>query len=402
MGSPRSNARVRASVAAGLLVLVGGCTLAPARVWNLDQLHEPDGTPRGRARLMNDLEYVLTRLFEKTHYGGAAFREQQAEGKRIKNPLGECFDNVVGLADAKRDEQVAGLQAWAYGWLAVDCTYVLSRERCAFELGGLARDLRVPASAPPPEGEAVTPEGVKTALDELLAAVRGVVAAPALAGTSLVDACARVRALPLDRAGALRLLRATNELLTNDRDLPELAPLRELRLALAQRCVVLALRKALADPNGRVRAAALDSALIAFPSERDALLHAAITDAMENVEAPEEVVQRALELLAEHGLPQAPAGTESAVFERGWEDLLLQVVRISPEGPVNAAACRALGKVTAAPGSLRPEVWLAWARARPPAPTPPQPAAPDTAPSQTPPADPSAPAEAPHGAGASP
>ena len=50
MGSSRSIVPARAGAVTVLFLLAGGgslaCTLAPAKVWNLEQLHEPDGTPR--------------------------------------------------------------------------------------------------------------------------------------------------------------------------------------------------------------------------------------------------------------------------------------------------------------------------------------------------------------------
>lgn len=357
MGLLRRIARV--SVPAGLSFLAAACTLAPAKIWNLEQLHESDGTPRRRGNLHGDFEYLLTQAFRKTNFGGPEFQARQRDEKRIKDPLGKCFDNVLALSEARRDERVAGLQAWAFAWLAVDCTYVLSRERCALELGSLARDLSVPAAAPPPEGEPSTPEALKPHFDRLLEVVRGVQAAPGLAGSSLSEVCAGIRALPLDRAGALRLLRVANHLLENGEGQPHLQALRELRNVLAQRCVILALRAALTDPQGRVRAAALESAVRAFPSERAALLRWGVTDEMQGVEERGLVALRALQLVARSGLPTPPEGVSAADFARTWEELLVQVLRLSLEGPHSAAACQALAKITGAPLTLRPEVWIA-------------------------------------------
>lgn len=367
MGLPRSLARV--AVPAGLSFLAAACTLAPAKVWNLEQLHESDGTPRRRGNLHGDFEFLLTQAFRKTNFGGPEFQARQSEEKRIKDPLGECLENVLELSEARRDERVAGLQAWAFAWLAVDCTYVLSRERCVLELGGLARDLRVPDAAPLPEGAASTPAELEPHFDELLEVVRGVQAAPGLAGSSLADVCAKIRALPLDRNGALRLLRVANHLLQNGEDPPHLQPLRELRNVMAQRCVILALRAALADPSGRVRAAALDSVLIAFPGERAQHLRWAVTDEMKGIEERGLVALRALELVAKNGLPPPPEGVAPEEQRRAWEELLVQVLRLSLEGPHSAAACRALAKITGEPLTLRPEVWIArWQASVPPAP----------------------------------
>ncbi len=397
MACPRVIACARAWVVAGLLLAgfgAAGCTLAPAKVWNLEQLHETDGPPRRRGNLHGDFEFLLTQAFRKTNFGGPEFQQRQAEEKRIKNPLAKCLENVLALSHARRDERVAGLQAATYAWLVVDCTYVLSRERCALELGGLARDLGVAAAPAPPEGEPTTPEAVKSCLDLLLTTLREIQAAPGLAAGSLAETCARLRALPLDRPGALRLLRATNQLLENGEGEPTFAPLRELRRALAQRCIVLALRAALTDPEGRVRAAALESALSAFPSERAELLRWAVTASMEGVLQREDVSLRGLELVARFGLPTPPAGVAEADFERTWCGILVQVLRLAYDDRHNTAACQALAKITGAPASLRPEVWMARRReaeALAPEPEP----APDSAAPTVP-----APAPAPDGAGA--
>ena len=45
------------------------------------------------------------------------------------------------IRDAPRDERVAVTQATVFAWLARDCTYVLSRERCVLELGEVLADL---------------------------------------------------------------------------------------------------------------------------------------------------------------------------------------------------------------------------------------------------------------------
>lgn len=371
MGSSRSLLRAREGSSAGsrqlavwlALVLAGSCTLAPAKVWNLEQLHEPDGTPRRRGQLMGELEFVLQNISRDTNFGGAEFQAERAEGQRIDDPFGECFANVLALARSQRDERVAALQVSAFAWLAVDCTYVLSRERCALELGDLARDLGVAEAGAPPAGEPASPTSVREGFEALLAAVRGVEAAPGLAGDSLAEACARIRALPLERAGALRLLRASNRLLEPNESDPAYAPLRGLRLELAQRCTVMALRAALEDAHGLVRAAALEAALRAFPAERAELLRRAIVEPMEGVEARDEVSLRALQLLARHGLPSAAGADAEAELEHEFQGVLVQVLRLSLSGPHDAAACQALAKITRQAPTLRPERWFAYWRA---------------------------------------
>jgi hypothetical protein len=358
MGRPRSIARPGAWALLPTLLAASGCRVAPAKVWNLEQVHAPDGSPKRRANLRRDWEYLLGELFERTNFGGP---ERQAEAEReekIEDPFGTCFENVLALEDCERDEKVAGLQAAAFAWLAVDCTYVLSRERCVLALGDLAQALDLAGAATPPGGEPATAEAVKALFDELVATVREVVAAPDLAGSSLEDLAGRVRALPLDRQGALRLLRATNALLAKREGGAVLAPLRALRLDLARRSTGLALRAAYDDRHGRVRAAALEAGLRAFPLERAALLRWAVSDPMEAVEARSEVSLRALQMVARYGLPES-ADEPPEELERSWRELLLQVLRSQVDGPHTIAACQALAKVTGQPPTILPEVWLA-------------------------------------------
>lgn len=337
--------------------------MAPARAWNLDELHTSDGRPRRRGRVQGDLAYFLTQGLGRTNFGGPEFRARQAQEKRIQDPLGKCLQNVLALARCGRDERVAGLQAAAFAWLGVECTYVLSRERCVIALGELALALRLEESPPAPEGDAATAEEVAAALEELVSTLREVVAAPGLAGDSLERVCERLRGLPLDRAGALRLLRATNALLAEGERGAVLAPLRELRLELARRSSALALRAALEDAHGRVRAAALEASLRAFPAERAERLRWAMTEPMETVESRELVSLRALELIASYGLPPPSEGEDPERFQRSWHERLLQVLVAQVDGPHTIAACRALERITGEPGTLLPEVWLARWRA---------------------------------------
>ena len=201
----------------------------------------------------------------------------------------------------------------------------------------------------------------------------------------LSEACAEVRALVLERQGALRLLRAANALLKGDTGYTALEPLRELRLELAGRCVGLALHLVLADPQGRVRAAGLEACVRSSPAKREELLRWALVGPMPDLPERDELTLRALELIASNGLPPAPAGQDSATREQGWVALLLQaatplsaeVLALSPgrvelsavdDGRITLAACRALARVTGRPTSLRPEVWMAWWRESSPGP----------------------------------
>ncbi len=350
-------------------VVSAGCHVAAAKVWNLEQVHEPDGTPRRVGRLRSDLWYVVDTFLERSHYAGEDLRNRGDE--KIEDPLGECLENLVELGACKDDQHVVALKVASFAWLAVDCTNVLSRERCALELGPLGRELGLrELPALPAEGEAAGPDQVKTAFEALASASR---ASAQGTGTTadLREACASAQALVLGREGALRLLRASNVLLERDRGAPALEALRELRLELARRCMALALRQALADPDGLVRAAALESAVRVAPEQRSELLRWALTDPLEIPHRPD-VAVRALALISRYGVPPAAAGEDPETALRAWQELLIEVLRgkgawsvqvdSAAEGQLSLWTCRALSRISGRPGSLRPEVWLAWWR----------------------------------------
>jgi hypothetical protein len=350
----------------GLLVgLLGaaGCRVAEAKVWNLEQVHEPDGTPKRVGRLRSDWSFLLYSALEATNYGGEDFRNQQ--DRKIDDPLGECLENVVELADCPDDLEVVALKAAAYAWLAVDCTYALSRERSALELGPVARKIgldhpvQVPADSAP-----AGPEQVGVAFTDLVTAARECLRTKGGAEAELRAACAAVRELVLERAGTLRLLRAANALLDADRGLVALEPLRELRLELARHAVGLALDAALQDQEGRVRGAALDACVRCWPGERERLLRWALAEPMEGLEGRDELELSALLLLGRYGLPPAPEGQDAGLHERAWSELLIQVLQREDDGRLIVAACRALAKATGRPPTLRTERWLDWWRAQ--------------------------------------
>jgi hypothetical protein len=113
-----------------------------------------------------------------------------------------------------------------------------------------------------------------------------------------------------------------------------------------------------------VRAAALESAVRAFPAERHALLREALANPPDVPEF-ELVTARALQLLARYGAPTAPAGVEPARDVAEWVDLCIRILRSALDGPNSTAACAALAKLTGEPATLMPEVWVArWRAAR--------------------------------------
>jgi hypothetical protein len=350
---------------------LAGCQVAPAKAWNLQQLHQPDGRPQHEGRIVGDVEFVLERALGALRATGGKFESVEPGAERIEDPLGACFENVLALAGAEPDEKVVALQVASFAWLGVDCTYVLSRERCFLALGELAGTLHLGPEPPPVPAEPATPEEVQAAFEALVATTREVVGAPGLAGDALEQAAGDVLALSLDRAGAVRLLRGVNALLADDERGAVLAPLRELRLVLARRAAELALRAGLADPDGRVRAAAFEGNVRAFAAERGARLRWALLEPMEELENRAILRLRALDFLARYGVPPAPPGEDPETFAREVQAALVEVLREGLGGPEAVAACRALARIRGEPTSLRPEDWLARWRAESAAPSSP-------------------------------
>lgn len=358
-------------VCAAVVSVAAGCHIAGAKVWNLEQVHEADGTPKRTGRLRSDISHVVNSFLEQTNFGGADFNKE--EEKKIEDPLGECLENLVELASCKDDRKVVALKAATYSWLAVDDTYALSRERSALELGRVAPKLGVEGPLDlGADAQPATPAEVAVAYDELVTATRECLRVGESASGELREACGKVRGLLLERQGALRLLRAANALLDVDRGQERLRPLRELRLELARRCVGLALHEVLADEHGLVCAAGLQACVRVSAQGRAELLRWALVEPLEGIQHREELALRALALLASYGVPSVPEGDPAGV-EREWTEVLIRILRGELEwcqllggeaqGRVTVAACRALARITGRPPSLRAETWIAWWRA---------------------------------------
>lgn len=349
--------------------LLGACQLAPAHAHNLAELHEPDGRHARRGDLKGPLGYLFTETLRRADFRDAAGGEA-VEGERedrIEDPPGECLANLLDLAACVRDgeqadEKTVSILAENFAWLVGDCPYVLSRERCASELARLPTWLAVRA---PVAGEPTSPEAVQAAFAELVRVTAEVRADPGLAGNALETQCQAIEALPLEREGALRLLRGVNRLLAAGERGAVYAPLRKLRLELAGQNLAFGVRLALADAEGRVRAAGLEAGVRAFPEERAELLRTALATPPETLREPELVLQRALDLLARYGAPSAPAGATEGATDEPWIAAAIDALRANVDGPTTTAACRALARLTGEAPTYLPEVWLARWRARP-------------------------------------
>ena len=359
-----------------LLALPGsGCRVAAARVWNLREVHEPSGKPRRRARTRSDAAYVLQRTLRTLSIGDE--QDNEAEERPIRDPFGTCFENVRALADCNLDKDMtAGLMAEAFAWLAVDCTYVLSRERAARTLGPLAVRLEVEKALPPPE-EPAGPEELRRAYETLVLAAAPVVRGE---GGSVLDvraACEGIGELRPDRQGSLRLLRAANVLLEEGSGSSALDPLRGLQRSLARRAVAFALHTGMEDGDGRVVAGFLSARLRLAGEDREGLLEWTLASPHEGLRHFEDLALEAVNWIARNGLPPQRLrgdgqGLPSEALRRDrWIQAFIEMLA-EVEGPLLAACSRALGKLTGRPATLRPEEWLAWWRwERPDAPAAP-------------------------------
>lgn len=360
-------AGVRHAVAASLLGLaLGGCQGLPeAKLWNLEQVHYPDGRPSYTGNVQRDTQYRLRKIGTfLASTGGPDLGT--TEEKPIEDPLGVCLENVVELQHIDvNNRRVRGLKIQTFAWLGVDCTYALTRERCMRALIRLGRHYEVEGPIRlAPDVDAVDAAEMRELLKEIVPPARelmaGAAADPGLTADRLRAGCRAVELERLDRDGARRLLAVLNVLLGQGSfDTPGLGPAAELHAALAQRCIGLALAGGLDDDAPLVRAAALEACVWITDNRVPELLRAGISD------RDAIVVTRALKLIARFGLPametesQGFGGTVEQ-YEGAWLDLLVQVLQAVFDGEIAVAGCQAMARVTGEPANLRPEAWVEW------------------------------------------
>lgn len=389
----------RAQTWLGALVLALGasaCRSADARALNLTRLHDERGQHLRTAELVSESSYAVREFLRDLRPGGATFELGRA--RRVKDPLGACQENLLGLARAAgRDERERALLVRWCVELALRDPWVLTRERAVIELGALGEALDLGLAGPAwrersamPAGEAAaTPMQVQRALMDLAraAASLGAVSAAQLgalrgqgneselgldqAPPELSAACAALAALPFDLDGALRALRGTTELVGRGwRDDGRLLPALQLARELERRCVTWALAAALEDRGGapaqadaehsftraRVRAAAIAACGRAFGAVFVRELCERLSGTWVRGRSPEEL-EAALAVLARSGLP-ADASWEER--ER-WLEQLVRLASAHPLGGVRAWSMRALERATHGELSgLREETALAW------------------------------------------
>ncbi|MBM3978393.1 MAG: hypothetical protein FJ299_15570 [Planctomycetes bacterium] len=350
-----------------LAALAGGaasCRIAEAKLWNLEQVHAADGAARRVGDVRGDFEYAIKS-------GGLPFRpagllESLAEfgserDGAIEDPLGVCLENLIELGECDlSDPALRGRAIAMYAWLAGDDQWFLARERALRECARLARGEGVDATLDPPPQPA-DPEALRAALLALHHAYGvpfGEQAPPAEAPApdAIPAALEGLRALPLDRDGARRALRALSDLLARAQELERPDPrLSELHSDLRRRTLALALRAGLQDEHEFVRASAFEIALQLGPEISAPLLQRALV-----AEGPE-VALAALGAIERRGVPQSGPREMQAT---SWTELLVGMAP-SHEGRRSAAACRALRAIEPeGPGSQRFEEWVAWWNAR--------------------------------------
>lgn len=342
---------IRFLVAPALVLAAGACRVADAKVWNLREVHHPDGRAKHVGSLHSDFEHQLRSLLESMRFRAGAAPEEQEE---IEDPISECLENLLELSKCnQKDPHLLATTIEMVTWIAGDCEYALSRERCALELADLGELLGINGPLElPPDASPAGPEEVATAIQDL---TRDALPAleyenDALRAAPLRERCAEVAELVLDRDGARRLLAVANLLASRGSDqAPSLAPARDLRLDLARRCAGLGLAVLLADPHPRVRGAAFRSSLALSPVVSSERIEQGLSD-----ESPEVKVE------AVRALARAGTGVDDGKDERFWTDRLIGLLRQSSDGELSIAICRSLAQRTARPSDLHPENWIAW------------------------------------------
>lgn len=358
--APSRRGRARA---AGLALLLAGCSSVDARVHNLRELHHDDGRPSYRAALVSETGYEWRAAFRVQAPLGLELELPDVEEEAVKNPSRRCLENLRAMAGFDgRDPRVRALQVELYAWLASSDAYLLARERALVELGPLARRLGVRERA-----RALEPGPAPAELEELALAVVAA-ARPLLRGEAgeverraFADACAALAAPEHDLSSGRRALRVTAALLgARGASRKAFDPLRAAAAALERRLAALAMTSALEDPVPWVRAAAVDAWVEA--TDNDAAEVLALALATGDPEGSDVVRLRALTALAERGLPASERGDAA---RDAWVARLVELAQPGGSGAVHAAACRALARVSGAGfASLRFDDWLGWWRAR--------------------------------------
>ncbi len=348
-----------------LVLGLAGCRTTEVKVWNLEQLHAGDSRHRYQAALQGDTGWFWRRQILGIFQGAGAQYASAVDLEEVDNPAAECLENLIALQERARvDGPPDPRHVEWFARLAVEDSSKLSRERAVLGLAGLGA--RLPIGLPSRLGADQTPAGpdvLAPVLEELVRAVRGLVEGKPNAESEVVRSAAAVRALDLDLAAGRRALRASAELsAVVDRGDQESTDLAQLVQHLESLCVRRALAAALEDKDELVRAAAVRGVAATGGARGfDAVLY----DRM-RTETAAMPLRALLEVLAEHGLPQAPAGGPPlAHTSEDWLKFIQVLAVQHPEGELRVRAMQTL-QVVAAPEvqSLREEDWYRWWLAR--------------------------------------
>jgi hypothetical protein len=295
----------------------------------------------------------------------------------VEAPEAHCLAELRDLAQYNTSTpRVAALQVSWFARLAVEDPWTLCRERAVLELGAHGKRLGLQRLDLAGLGDGETAAGAPWVARVLARLVKWTRADLAIGRTADAEggfgeqrgelelACAEVKALPLDLAGARRLLRGTAHLVGSaSAHGAARAPLEDVTRHLERTCVARALAQALADRAPQVRAAAIAASV-------EAVGPLILADFVAQLGGfPEEVERvRLFSLIEQHGLPLSQ-DVSSARREARREGLLVLLVRRAHDpldsGRTRAAAMGALGRLAPdGPRSLREEEWGHWLRER--------------------------------------
>ncbi len=370
--------RARELGALALLVGVSACASPRMHVWNLQQVHEDDGSASHSGNLRTGLEAMLLGGDDLGIAGAQSssgpsmpsvadiFGIEGAANEKvepIEDPYGVAMENVIALAsmDPEGDEELRALQVETLGWLAGDSAYPLVRERSTLALGKLGRILELEQLE-----EQLGPEDSLGAA-ETMDLLRPMISAARGQG-DLIAAATALHEARLSRAGLRRAVRTVTILRFSGsksggvRGLGNTQSgeiLRQLHDDLQGRLIAQSLSAALDNPNAQVRAAAIQASVVATDNSLPSLIQGAVLRSSEEV-----VVVRALELLGRFGIPKwegAASTAEEQSYRDSWSRLCISVLRNAFEGPVAISAAQTLAKLEPdGPRSLRPEDWVRW------------------------------------------
>jgi len=368
MASPIAIQRTRQRVllSASFALLLQACITVESSHWNLQELHNPDGSARRVAELRNGIQQAITEFISDVEFKVPLIEEVSGEGV-VEDPLGSCLRNLNGLLDEPGENILwRARQVSMVTWLSNACGYSLSRERCALalpELGshyGLTepQDLDTErAFASPDEVTAMAHElahstGLKTALEP----------ASGQPVMTLREVVKNIEALNMNRQGARRMLLTAAALLQRLPDeLPDRSALVELEQRLGKKCLALCLHRGLNDENARVRSAAL-AAWIELSEGQDPRPYvlALGSGQVKNI-------QVAVTGMKRHGVPGIPEGSEASASsdmqpaaENYWAGVMSELLDTLREGPGALALCHGMAFLSGDPENLRPEHWIAW------------------------------------------